>query len=731
MASRWRRCSAMRRWSPPPGVLAGGDALPRQRAAAAAGGPSHRSRPWCSACAARCARATATCWCSCPAPARSGACRSGSRRRGAGAAALRRTGAAEQDAALQPDPGGARRVILATNVAETSVTIPGIRVVVDSGLVAPVAVRPGDRHEPARDPAGVARLGRPATGTGGARGRGRLLPAVGRGAHRSLAAFTAPEIVDADLAPLALELASWGTRDATSLAWLEPPPAPTLAARARCCSDSAPGRDGRLSAHGRELARCRRIRGSRHCCWRRAAGGLAGSVLSWRRCFRSRPAARGPGAPRDADILTRLELLRGEWAGGATADRGGLAGRAAASSSSGASRPRRAFDATGGNSARGDAPALTAAAPAAVVVAAALATCRPTSAPCWPCAYRRIGRSRGADGRFALSNGAAPCSPTSTGWRAANSSWRSSSTTVTASADPARRRPRPRGARRRPGRAHRAPGRGAVVGARRGRGSRAASNGSTPWCSPRSRSIRRRASWPRRDARRAARARNERAALGRRVPQPAGAGRAGARRALPGTLDWPASTTPRCSSRSTTGSCPGSTASPAARSSPGAARRGAARTPRLRAPAPPRRLAADAPHRPTGSRIRIDYLDDLAPCASMRMQEVSGSPRRRGSVAAPSRSPSSCSHLPSARCRSPAISPASGATAMSRCARTCGGDIRGTTGPRIRSRPNLDAACAGRPDRGTLAAAHGTGRPGGAAGPRPVPIVAGDADGRC
>jgi ATP-dependent helicase HrpB len=306
--------------------------------------------------------------------------------------------AAEQDAALEPDPGGARRVILATNVAETSLTIPGIRVVVDSGLV----------RRSLFDPAtGMSRLETQRISRASAEQRqgraGRVAPGVcyrlwGEGAHRSLAAYTSPEIADADLAPLALELASWGTRDVAGLAWLEPPPAPTLAgARTLLQRLGALDGAGRLTAHGRELARVPAHPRLAHLLLearRRGLGRLGAelaALLSDRDLLRG-----GPGAPRDADVLTRLELLRGEWAGGAEADRGGLARvrrgvelfrRLAAD----AARGSASGEAAGGG--RG-APAFAGHLSSEVGLLLA-------------CAYPdRIGRLRGgAEGRFALSNG--------------------------------------------------------------------------------------------------------------------------------------------------------------------------------------------------------------------------------------------------------------------------------------------------------------------------------------
>ncbi len=133
---------------------------------------------------------------------------------------------AEQDRALLPGAGARRRVIVATDIAETSVTIPGIGVVVDSGLTRKPRFDPGS---------GMTRLVTEAIAQASAEQRagraGRLGPGVcyrlwtraqahGRPEHRT------PEILQSDLTPLALEIALWGVRDPAELSWLDTPPAP-------------------------------------------------------------------------------------------------------------------------------------------------------------------------------------------------------------------------------------------------------------------------------------------------------------------------------------------------------------------------------------------------------------------------------------------------------------------------------------------------------------------------
>ena len=160
----------------------------------------------------------------------------------------------EQDQAIAPAPPGARKVVLATAIAETSLTIEGIRVVIDCGVA----------RVPRYDPdVGVTRLATIRVSRASAdqrRGRaGRLGPGVcyrlwDEAETASLPAFAEPEIRSADLAPLLLDCADWGVTDPRTLSWLDPPATAAIdAAREELATLGALDASGRLTDIGRNL----------------------------------------------------------------------------------------------------------------------------------------------------------------------------------------------------------------------------------------------------------------------------------------------------------------------------------------------------------------------------------------------------------------------------------------------------------------------------------------------
>jgi len=162
---------------------------------------------------------------------------------------------ADQRAALRPAASGTRKVILATSIAETSLTIDGVRIVVDSGL----ARRP--RHDLA---AGVTRLvterASQASVTQRAGRAGRQSPGVAyrlweAAATAGLPPFDPPEILESDLTGLLLDCAVWGVTDPASLKWLDAPPVASVSeARRRLIAIGALDGEGRATAHGRAIS---------------------------------------------------------------------------------------------------------------------------------------------------------------------------------------------------------------------------------------------------------------------------------------------------------------------------------------------------------------------------------------------------------------------------------------------------------------------------------------------
>jgi ATP-dependent helicase HrpB len=162
--------------------------------------------------------------------------------------------ASVQDRAIAPAPKGHRKVVLATSIAETSLTIEGVRIVVDSG----VARVP--RYEP---DIGLTRLETVRASRAAVdqrRGRaGRTEPGVcyrlwDEPQTASLAAYTQPEILSADLSSLVLDLAQWGVSDPATLSFLDPPPAPALKeAKSLLRELGALDGDGRITAEGKSL----------------------------------------------------------------------------------------------------------------------------------------------------------------------------------------------------------------------------------------------------------------------------------------------------------------------------------------------------------------------------------------------------------------------------------------------------------------------------------------------
>ncbi len=228
-----------------------------------------------------------------------------------------------QDIAIRPAPAGQRKVVLATSIAETSLTIEGIRIVIDSGL---------SRLQRFDPRSGMGRLETVRSSRASAdqrRGRaGRLSAGIcyrlwSEASDRALLPFTAAEITRADLTPLALELAQWGIVDADELSWLDTPPAPTLT-QARKLLQQLGAIDAhlRITDHGKAMAGLGVHPRLAHLVLRGKELGRTRLACRVAALIGERDILRG-GGRRDADLRTRLEHLDERGRGG-DVDRGAL-----------------------------------------------------------------------------------------------------------------------------------------------------------------------------------------------------------------------------------------------------------------------------------------------------------------------------------------------------------------------------------------------------------------------
>ncbi len=207
----------------------------------------------------------------------------------------------EQRKAILPAPAGKRKVVLATNIAETSLTIEGIRLVVDSAQerVARFDPRTGLTRLVTQRISQASMMQR--AGRAGRLSSGICLHLLGKEQAERAAAQSEPEILHSDLSALLLELLQWGCHDPAALAWLDQPPAGNLAA-ARRLLEALSALDGeRLSAFGRKWQRLATSRGWRRCWPPRRPMTRRRQRQSWRRSSRSRRAADwwiwGPSFP--------------------------------------------------------------------------------------------------------------------------------------------------------------------------------------------------------------------------------------------------------------------------------------------------------------------------------------------------------------------------------------------------------------------------------------------------
>lgn len=218
----------------------------------------------------------------------------------------------EQDQALRPGPPGQVKVVLSTDLAETSVTVEGIDVVVDSGL----ARRP--RFDPR---SGMTRLATTAVsrasaeqraGRAGRTGPGRVVRLWSQGDHATRPAYTAAEMENVDLAGLVLECALWGTADPSSLSLLDPPPAAAWAEGRNLLGVLGALDGGGLTSAGRAMAGL-----PLHPRLARMVLGGAEQAMGWTACvlaalLEERDVLSGRPGRVPVDLVLRAEVIDGQ-----------------------------------------------------------------------------------------------------------------------------------------------------------------------------------------------------------------------------------------------------------------------------------------------------------------------------------------------------------------------------------------------------------------------------------
>jgi ATP-dependent helicase HrpB len=160
---------------------------------------------------------------------------------------------AQQHSAIMPNKQGKRKIVLATSIAETSLTIEGIKIVIDTGFGRTSKFDPNS---------GLSRLETVKISKDSADQRagraGRLSPGIcyrmwSKSIHESLSDHRSPEILEADLAPLLLDMAQWGIMDIQQLTWLSVPPKGTLAQASDTLHQLEALENGKITAHGKKI----------------------------------------------------------------------------------------------------------------------------------------------------------------------------------------------------------------------------------------------------------------------------------------------------------------------------------------------------------------------------------------------------------------------------------------------------------------------------------------------
>lgn len=159
----------------------------------------------------------------------------------------------DQNRAIMPQPSGKRKIVLSTDIAETSLTIEGVTVVVDSGFTKSSKFDPRSGlsrlvlHRISKDSADQR------SGRAGRLTAGHSYRLWTKAIQNQLNEYRTPELMEADLTGLVLDMKAWGKQDIRAMTWLTPPPAGTLALAEKTLESLAAIVDGELTPHGKEV----------------------------------------------------------------------------------------------------------------------------------------------------------------------------------------------------------------------------------------------------------------------------------------------------------------------------------------------------------------------------------------------------------------------------------------------------------------------------------------------
>ena len=215
-----------------------------------------------------------------------------------------------QDSALAPAPSGMRKIILSTSIAETSLTIDGVRIVVDAGLARTA------RFDPRRGMSGLVTIAVSRAvadqrrGRAGRQGPGLCFRLWTEAEHEQLPAYPVPEIRVSDLTHVALDLALWGSPSGSGLAFLDPPPEPLLRQAQGVLRDlGATTEQGQLTQHGRAIAELPIHPRLGHMIIKGNELGFGSAACELAALLEERDLLLG-GVKNDVDLASRVDALR-------------------------------------------------------------------------------------------------------------------------------------------------------------------------------------------------------------------------------------------------------------------------------------------------------------------------------------------------------------------------------------------------------------------------------------